>query len=46
MGKILELKHINKVYGDKVKNQVLFDVNLEFEESSFNSIIGDLKSVV
>lgn len=40
MGKILELKHINKVYGDKVKNQVLFDVNLEFEESSFNSIIG------
>ena len=40
MGKILELKHINKVYGDKVKNQVLFDVNLDFEESSFNSIIG------
>lgn len=40
MGKILELKHINKVYGDKVKNQVLFDVNLDFEESSFNSIVG------
>ena len=40
MGKILELKDINKVYGDKVKNQVLFDVNLDFEESSFNSIIG------
>lgn len=40
MGKILELKNIDKVYGDKVKNQVLFDVNLEFEESSFNSIIG------
>ena len=40
MGKILELKDINKVYGDKVKNQVLFDLNLEFEESSFNSIIG------
>ena len=40
MGKILELKHINKVYGDKVKNQVLFDVSLDFEESSFNSIIG------
>ena len=40
MGKILELKNINKIYGDKVKNQVLFDINLDFEESSFNSIIG------
>lgn len=40
MGKLLELKNIDKVYGDKVKNQVLFDVNLDFEESSFNSIIG------
>lgn len=40
MAKLLELKDINKVYGDKIKNQVLFDVNLEFEESSFNSIIG------
>ena len=40
MGKILELKNIDKVYGDKVKNQVLFDVSLDFEESSFNSIIG------
>src|SRR5699024_8191749 len=25
---------------EKVKNQVLYDVNLNFEESSFNSIIG------
>ena len=40
MGKLLELKDINKIYGDKVKNQVLFDINLDFEESSFNSIIG------
>ncbi len=40
MGKLLELKNIDKVYGDKIKNQVLFDVNLDFEESSFNSIIG------
>lgn len=40
MGKILELKNINKIYGDKVKTQVLFDVNLDFEESTFNSIIG------
>lgn len=41
MAKILELKDINKVYGQKVKTQVLFDVNLDFEESSFNSIIGE-----
>ncbi len=40
MGKLLQLQDINKVYGEKVKNQVLFDVNLDFEESSFNSIIG------
>lgn len=41
MAKILELKNINKFYGDKVKTQVLHDINLSFEESSFNSIIGE-----
>ena len=41
MAKILELKDINKIYGEKVKTQVLFDLNLDFEESSFNSIIGE-----
>jgi len=40
MAKILELKNITKFYGDKIKNQVLFDVNLSIEEGSFNSIIG------
>lgn len=40
MANILELKNINKIYGEKIKTQVLFDVNLTFEESSFNSIIG------
>ncbi|HLR92066.1 MAG TPA: ABC transporter ATP-binding protein [Atopostipes sp.] len=40
MAKLLQLKDINKIYGEKVKNQVLFDVNLDFEESTFNSIIG------
>ena len=40
MANILELKNINKIYGEKIKTQVLFDVNLAFEESSFNSIIG------
>ncbi|NMA84133.1 MAG: ABC transporter ATP-binding protein [Epulopiscium sp.] len=40
MANILELKNINKIYGEKIKTQVLFDVSLSFEESSFNSIIG------
>ena len=40
MDKVIKLKNINKIYGTKVKTQVLFDVNLEFAEGSFNSIIG------
>jgi len=42
MADILTLKNINKTYGEKTKNpnQVLFDLNLSFEEHSFNSIIG------
>lgn len=40
MANILELRDINKIYGEKIKTQVLFDVDLNFEESSFNSIIG------
>ena len=41
MAEVIELKHVDKVYitGD-IKTQVLFDVNLAFEEGSFNSIIG------
>lgn len=37
---VLQLKNINKIYGEKVKTQVLFDVNLEVEEGEFVSIIG------
>lgn len=40
MANIIELKNITKVYGDKIKTQVLFDVNLVIEEGSFSSIIG------
>lgn len=40
MDNIVQLKNITKVYGDKVKTQVLFGLNLEFEKGSFNSIIG------
>jgi lipoprotein-releasing system ATP-binding protein len=37
---ILKLSHIEKVYGTRVKTQVLFDINLDFEPGSFNTIIG------
>lgn len=40
MNQILELKNVNKIYGQEIKNQVLYDINLSFEEGSFNSIIG------
>jgi lipoprotein-releasing system ATP-binding protein len=41
MNNILELKNINKIYFGAVNTQVLFDINLTFEESSFNSIVGE-----
>jgi len=37
---VIELKNINKIYGTTVKTQVLHDVNLNIEEGSFTSIIG------
>lgn len=40
MDNVIKLSKINKVYGTKVKTQVLFDIDLEFEQGSFNSIIG------
>lgn len=40
LNNIIELKNVNKVYGDKIKTQVLFDINLKFGMGSFNSVIG------
>ncbi len=40
MDKILELKKVSKVYGTKVKTQVLFDIDLDFEKGTFSSLIG------
>lgn len=40
MANIINLKDINKIYGTTIKTQVLHDINLSFEEGSFNSIIG------
>jgi lipoprotein-releasing system ATP-binding protein len=41
MGNILQLTNINKVYQGSVTTQVLFDINLSFEESSLNAIVGE-----
>jgi len=40
MANIIRLQNVNKIYGDKIKTQVLYDIDLGFEEHSFNSIIG------
>lgn len=42
MPNVVELKNINKIYGEQTKNptQVVFDLTLSIEESSFTSIIG------
>jgi lipoprotein-releasing system ATP-binding protein len=41
MANIVELRHVDKSYfNDGLETQVLFDVNLGFEEGTFNSIIG------
>ncbi|HSP48374.1 MAG TPA: ABC transporter ATP-binding protein [Clostridiaceae bacterium] len=40
MASIISLRNLNKIYGTEFKTQVLYDINLEIEESSFSSIIG------
>jgi lipoprotein-releasing system ATP-binding protein len=40
MMSILELKNIEKIYGNEIKTQVLYNVNLSIEKGTFNSIIG------
>lgn len=40
MANVIEVRNIDKIYGTTFKTQVLYDVSLDFKESSFNSIIG------
>jgi len=40
MRNIIEMKNIDKVYGQVLKTQVLNNINLSFQEGTFNSIIG------
>lgn len=40
MADLLSLKNVNKIYGDKVKTQVLSDINVSFQQREFSAIIG------
>lgn len=40
MADLLTLARINKIYGSKVKTQVLKDINLIFRQGEFSAIIG------
>ncbi len=40
MADIIQLKNINKIYGNQIKTQVLHDLSLDIKEGSFTSIIG------
>ncbi len=40
MADLLTLANINKIYGSKVKTQVLQDINLTFRQGEFSAIIG------
>ena len=41
MSNVVELQNVDKVYRGVIDTQVLFGVDLSFEEGSFNSIIGE-----
>jgi len=41
MTAILELKQVDKIYAGAVRTQVLFGINISFEEGSCNSIVGE-----
>jgi len=41
MNNVVELQNVDKVYRGVIDTQVLFGIDLSFEERSFNSIIGE-----
>lgn len=40
MSNIMEIRNVNKIYGKDIQTQVLYDINLDVAQGSFNSIIG------
>ena len=45
MANVIELKNVDKIYRGAIDTQVLFDINLAFEEGSFNSLVGESGSI-
>lgn len=41
MAHVIELRHVDKVYGGPPDVQVLFDINIAIEAGSFNSVVGE-----
>lgn len=41
MANVVELRHVDKTYRGIVDTQVLFDINLSFDEGSFSAIVGE-----
>lgn len=41
MANIIELKNVDKMYTNGVSSQVLFGVNLDIKEGTFNSLVGE-----
>jgi lipoprotein-releasing system ATP-binding protein len=41
MNNVIELKKVDKLYSGLVDTQVLFGIDLSFEEGSFNSLVGE-----
>lgn len=41
MKNTIELNKVDKIYNGAVETQVLFNINLSFEEGSFNAMIGE-----
>ena len=39
-GNIIELRNVDKIYTNGISTQVLFNVNLEIKEGTFNSLVG------
>ncbi|MEI6100217.1 MAG: ABC transporter ATP-binding protein [Eubacteriales bacterium] len=40
MDNVIEIKKVNKIYGERIQTQVLHDIDLTFKKGSFSAIIG------
>lgn len=40
MGNIMQLTKVNKIFGKRIKTQVLFDIDLSFSQHCFDALVG------